>query len=148
MEMVEQSQARSELKLTDAQRKAMDETLLQHREKLIDLRATVQKAELELEPMMAKTSQRKARSWPRSTRSPRPALSSKRRMRASCSPFAASCRRSSGSSCRQTAPATGSPATTGTGTGRDPAAVPPPAGTARSAMRLGRRSRAPSGDLE
>ena len=40
------------LKLTDAQRKAMDETLLQHREKLIDLRATVQKAELELEPMM------------------------------------------------------------------------------------------------
>ena len=42
----------AELKLTDAQRKAMDETLLQHREKLIDLRATVQKAELELEPMM------------------------------------------------------------------------------------------------
>jgi Spy/CpxP family protein refolding chaperone len=43
----------ADLKLTDAQRKAMDDTLLQHRETLIDLRATVQKAELELEPMMS-----------------------------------------------------------------------------------------------
>jgi len=40
------------LKLTDAQRKAMDDTLQQHRETLIDLRASVDKAELELEPMM------------------------------------------------------------------------------------------------
>jgi len=42
----------AELKLTDAQRKSMDETLLQHREPLIDLRASVEKAELELEPLM------------------------------------------------------------------------------------------------
>ncbi len=40
------------LKLTDAQRKAMDDTLLQHRETLVDLRGSLEKAELELEPMM------------------------------------------------------------------------------------------------
>lgn len=40
------------LKLTDAQRKAMDDTLLAHREKLIDLRASLEKAELGLEPLM------------------------------------------------------------------------------------------------
>jgi len=40
------------LKLTDDQRKAMDGILLEHREKLIDLRGTLQKAELELEPLM------------------------------------------------------------------------------------------------
>jgi Spy/CpxP family protein refolding chaperone len=40
------------LKLTDEQRKAMDGILQAHREKLIDLRATLQKAELELEPMI------------------------------------------------------------------------------------------------
>jgi Spy/CpxP family protein refolding chaperone len=40
------------LKLTDTQRKAMDDTLQQHRETLIDLRGTLEKAELELEPMM------------------------------------------------------------------------------------------------
>jgi periplasmic protein CpxP/Spy len=40
------------LKLTDDQRKAMDAILLQHREKLIDLRANLEKAELEMEPMM------------------------------------------------------------------------------------------------
>jgi len=40
------------LKLTDDQRKAMDAILLQHREKLIDLRAGVEKAELGMEPMM------------------------------------------------------------------------------------------------
>jgi protein CpxP len=40
------------LKLTEAQRKSMDEILLQHRETLIDLRAAVQKAELALEPLM------------------------------------------------------------------------------------------------
>jgi Spy/CpxP family protein refolding chaperone len=40
------------LKLTDAQRKAMDDTMQQHRETLVDLRATLEKAELELEPMM------------------------------------------------------------------------------------------------
>jgi periplasmic protein CpxP/Spy len=42
----------TDLKLTDAQRKAMDDTLQQHRETLIDLRATVEKAEVELQPMM------------------------------------------------------------------------------------------------
>jgi len=40
------------LKLTDDQRKAMDGILQQHREKLIDLRANVDKAELGMEPMM------------------------------------------------------------------------------------------------
>jgi protein CpxP len=40
------------LKLTDEQRKAMDDILQQHREKLIDLRASVDKAELEMEPMV------------------------------------------------------------------------------------------------
>ncbi|HET7104619.1 MAG TPA: periplasmic heavy metal sensor [Terracidiphilus sp.] len=41
------------LKLTDEQRKAMDDILLQHREKLIDLRANLEKAELVLKPMMS-----------------------------------------------------------------------------------------------
>lgn len=41
-----------QLKLTDEQRKAMDETLLQHREQLIDLRASLDKAELAMEPLM------------------------------------------------------------------------------------------------
>lgn len=41
------------LKLTDDQRKAMDATLLQHRTTLIDLRANLQKAELNLEPLMS-----------------------------------------------------------------------------------------------
>src|SRR5580658_8199129 len=40
------------LKLTDTQRKAMDDTLQQHREQLVDLRGTLEKAELELEPLM------------------------------------------------------------------------------------------------
>jgi periplasmic protein CpxP/Spy len=40
------------LKLSDTQRKAMDDTLQQHRETLVDLRGTLEKAELELEPMM------------------------------------------------------------------------------------------------
>jgi Spy/CpxP family protein refolding chaperone len=40
------------LKLTDAQRKAMDDTLQQHRETLVDLRGSLEKAELELEPLM------------------------------------------------------------------------------------------------
>jgi protein CpxP len=40
------------LKLTDDQRKSMDAILLQHREKLVDLRASLEKAELKLEPLM------------------------------------------------------------------------------------------------
>jgi Spy/CpxP family protein refolding chaperone len=40
------------LKLTDDQRKAMDDTLQQHRESLVDMRGALEKAELELEPMM------------------------------------------------------------------------------------------------
>jgi len=40
------------LKLSDAQRKSMDDTLQQHRETLVDLRGGLEKAELELEPMM------------------------------------------------------------------------------------------------
>lgn len=41
------------LKLTDDQRKAMDAILLQHREKLVDLRANLEKAELTMEPLMS-----------------------------------------------------------------------------------------------
>ncbi len=40
------------LKLTDEQRKGMDEILLQHRERLVDLRGSLEKAELEMEPLM------------------------------------------------------------------------------------------------
>ncbi|HZP04458.1 MAG TPA: Spy/CpxP family protein refolding chaperone [Terracidiphilus sp.] len=40
------------LKLTDDQRKAMDGILQQHRMTLIDLRANVEKAELQMEPLM------------------------------------------------------------------------------------------------
>jgi periplasmic protein CpxP/Spy len=43
----------AKLKLTDAQRKAMDDTMQQHRETLIDLRATVEKAEVALQPLMS-----------------------------------------------------------------------------------------------
>ena len=42
----------AKLKLTDDQTKAMDDTLQQHRETLVDLRGTLEKAELDLEPMM------------------------------------------------------------------------------------------------
>ena len=40
------------LKLTDEQRKTFDAILLEHREKLIDLRAGLEKAELALEPLV------------------------------------------------------------------------------------------------
>jgi periplasmic protein CpxP/Spy len=40
------------LKLTDVQRKEFDDIFLRHREKLIDLRANLQKAELALEPLV------------------------------------------------------------------------------------------------
>jgi Spy/CpxP family protein refolding chaperone len=40
------------LKLTDDQRKAMDGIMLEHREKLIDLRANLEKAELGMQPLM------------------------------------------------------------------------------------------------
>jgi len=40
------------LKLTDAQRKSMDDILLQHRESLIDLHGNLQKAELGMESLM------------------------------------------------------------------------------------------------
>jgi Spy/CpxP family protein refolding chaperone len=45
-------QMADKLKLTDAQRKAMDDTFQQHRETLIDLRSTLEKAEVELDPLM------------------------------------------------------------------------------------------------
>ena len=41
------------LKLTDVQRKEFDDIYLQHREKLIDLLANLQKAELALEPLVS-----------------------------------------------------------------------------------------------
>ncbi len=40
------------LKLTDVQRKEFDDIFLEHREHLIDLRASLQKAELALEPLV------------------------------------------------------------------------------------------------
>jgi Spy/CpxP family protein refolding chaperone len=40
------------MKLTDEQRKTMDGILLEHREKLIDLRGNVEKEEQELEPLI------------------------------------------------------------------------------------------------
>ncbi len=40
------------LKLTDEQRKAMDEIFQQHREKLVDMHANVDKAEIEMEPLV------------------------------------------------------------------------------------------------
>ena len=49
------------LKLTDDQRKAMDAILLEHREKLIDLRAAVDKAELGMEPLMGQDQPDEAR---------------------------------------------------------------------------------------
>jgi Spy/CpxP family protein refolding chaperone len=42
----------TELKLTDDQRKAMDQILFQHREQLIDLQANLEKAELGMQPLM------------------------------------------------------------------------------------------------
>jgi Spy/CpxP family protein refolding chaperone len=41
------------LNLTDDQRKAMDDILQKHREKLIDLHANVDKAELAMQPLMS-----------------------------------------------------------------------------------------------
>jgi len=41
------------LKLTDAQRKSMDDVMMAHRAKLIDLRANLEKAELAMEPLMS-----------------------------------------------------------------------------------------------
>ncbi len=41
------------LKLTDAQRKSMDDIMMEHREKLIDLRANLEKAELAMQPLMS-----------------------------------------------------------------------------------------------
>jgi len=40
------------LKLSDDQRKAMDDIFQKHREKLVDLRANLEKAEIELEPLV------------------------------------------------------------------------------------------------
>lgn len=42
-----------QLKITDDQRKAMDSIWFQHREKLIDLQANLQRAELAMEPLMS-----------------------------------------------------------------------------------------------
>lgn len=42
----------AELKLTDAQRNAMDQILYQHREQLIDLQANLERANLGMQPLM------------------------------------------------------------------------------------------------
>jgi Spy/CpxP family protein refolding chaperone len=49
------------LKLSDEQRKAFDGILLDHRAKLIDLRASLEKAELALEPLMSNDPPNEAR---------------------------------------------------------------------------------------
>jgi Spy/CpxP family protein refolding chaperone len=49
------------LKMTDEQRKSFDGIYLEHREKLIDLRGGVEKAELELEPLMGADQPNEAR---------------------------------------------------------------------------------------
>lgn len=49
------------LKLTDEQRKTFDEILLKHRETLIDLRANVERAELEMEPLIGSDTPNEAR---------------------------------------------------------------------------------------
>ena len=48
------------LNLTDDQRKSMDATFLAHRETLIDLRGSLEKSELELEPLMGQDSPNEA----------------------------------------------------------------------------------------
>jgi protein CpxP len=50
-----------QLKLTDEQRKTFDDILLDHRAKLIDLRASLEKAELTLEPLMSDDSPNEAK---------------------------------------------------------------------------------------
>jgi periplasmic protein CpxP/Spy len=49
------------LKLSDDQRKSMDKILLDHREQLVDMRAAVEKAELEMEPLVQDDSPNEAR---------------------------------------------------------------------------------------
>ena len=51
----------ADLKLTDAQRKAMDGILLSHRETLIDLRGSLEKAELAMQPLMKEDQPNEAR---------------------------------------------------------------------------------------
>jgi Spy/CpxP family protein refolding chaperone len=50
-----------QLKLTEAQRKSMDEILLRHRETLIDLRGSLEKAELAMQPLMSDESPNEAK---------------------------------------------------------------------------------------
>ena len=50
--VLEQSADCGELKLSDDQRKAMDGILQDHRMKLVDLQASLKKAELEMQPLM------------------------------------------------------------------------------------------------
>jgi Spy/CpxP family protein refolding chaperone len=49
------------LKLTEEQRKAFDGILLEHREKLIDLRGNMEKTELQMEPLMSAEQPNEAR---------------------------------------------------------------------------------------
>ena len=49
------------LKLTDDQRKAMDQILIDHQKELIDKRADVEKAEVDLEPLMQDDQPNKSR---------------------------------------------------------------------------------------
>ena len=62
-----------QLKLTDDQRKAMDQILHDHRAKLIDLRANLEKAELAMQPLMSADQPIRRRLRRRSTRWLRPA---------------------------------------------------------------------------
>jgi hypothetical protein len=146
------------LKLTDTQRKAMDDTLQQHRETLIDLRGTLEKSELELEPMMKedqpnesailaqidKTLPRRARNW-RKANARFPAGDSQQAERRSngsrCRPIAPAVRMGIGTGNMMVAPRTGmdgrGPDRHGMASGRRPGSSSASAG--RTAEHVGRR---------
>ena len=100
--LVERAHDDREVKLTEDQRKAMDGILMDHRTRLIDLHANLEKAELDMEPLMSAEQPNDRRFWPRSTNLPRRGPNSKRPMPVSCWPFAASSRLTSGRLCRST----------------------------------------------
>jgi len=78
------------LKLTDEQRKAFDGILLEHREKLIDLRASLEKAELVLEPLMGDDQPNEAKILAQIDKVAQARPSSKKPMPVFCWRFAAS----------------------------------------------------------
>jgi len=76
------------LKLTEEQRKLFDTILLAHREKLIDLHANLEKAELEMEPLMRDDSPNEAKILAQIDKVAQARAELERPMRASCWLFA------------------------------------------------------------